>query len=75
LLYLIDINMRKSKYHNRFWVCVTTILSVVFAILFFTLIIDEYSFLLSALFTAIGVIFIWIVYFVRVLIFTVLFKE
>jgi len=67
--------MRKSKYHNRFWVCVTTILSVVFAILFFTLIVDAYSFLLSALFTAAGVIFIWIIYFVRVLIFTVLLKE
>lgn len=67
--------MKKGKYYNGFWVGVTTVLSVVFAALFFPMIIPKYSLALSILFTAAGVIFIWIVYFVRAVIFTGLFDK
>ena len=72
---LFNTNMKISKYHNRFQIGVTTVLSVIFAALFFALTIEAYGFLLSTLLTAVGVVFIWIIYFIRILIFTVLLKE
>lgn len=61
--------MKKSKYYNGFWLGLTVVLSVVFAILFFPVVSDRYSLPISILFTAVGIAFIWVIYFVRALIF------
>ena len=67
--------MKKGKYYNGFWIGVTIVLSVVFALLFFPLVNDNYSLPLAILLTAAGVIFIWIIYFSRAVIFRDLFNK
>ena len=59
-----------ASLYSRFWVNVTIVLSVVFAVLFFPEMNHRYGFLRSVLLTAAGVIFIWIIYIIRAYIFT-----
>ncbi|KPL03692.1 MAG: hypothetical protein AMJ73_05700 [candidate division Zixibacteria bacterium SM1_73] len=59
-----------AKLYNRFWVTVTIVLSVVFAILFFPIVHPKYGFPLSLLITLLGLLFIWANYFIRAYIFS-----
>ena len=59
-----------ASLYSRFWVNVTIVLSVVFAVLFFPEINSKYGFLKSVILTAAGAIFIWVIYFIRAYIFT-----
>ena len=59
-----------AKFYNRFWVTVTIVLSVVFAILLFPIVQRKYGFPLSLLVTFLGVVFIWVNYFIRAYIFS-----
>ena len=58
-----------AKLYNRFWVCVTVVLSIAFAVLFFPVVQREFGLPGSALLTLLGILVIWGVYFVRARIF------
>jgi predicted transporter len=59
-----------ARLHNRFWVAVTIVLCVVFAILFFPSVQQKYGFTLSLLMTLLGMLLIWANYFIRAYIFS-----
>jgi hypothetical protein len=58
-----------ARFYSPFWITVTSLLCVVFAILLYPAIVHRYGVLMSLLFTGLGVIFIWMVYFVRAWVF------
>jgi hypothetical protein len=58
-----------ARFYHPFWVTITCVLCLVFAVLFLPTILDKYGVLKSVIFTGAGVIFIWITYFVRAWVF------
>lgn len=64
-----------TRYHSRFWLYVTILLCVLFAVLFYPVVHGPYGVGLSLLFTAIGVAVIWGVYLIRAAVFSRLFQE
>ena len=54
-----------KKLYDPFWVSVTTVLSVIFIILLPISIIEKHGTVKTIFFTLIGVVFIWVTYFVR----------
>lgn len=58
------------KLYNPFWVGVTVILSLIFAVMLPVSIIETQGTALTILYTVIGLIVIWAVYFVRAYIFS-----
>ena len=59
-----------TRLYSRFWINVTLLLSVVFAVVFFPVFRERFGFAWSTLLTALGVMVIWAVYFIRAYIFT-----
>lgn len=64
-----------KKYIHRTWIMITAILSVVFTALFLPLASGEVGLLKAVTYNAIGLLVIWIVYFVRAYLFTILFSD
>ncbi len=64
-----------KHYFNKLWVIITVILNVVFVILFFPLSLKRVGTIKAIVFTLIGLLIIWIVYFVRAYIFSKYFGE
>lgn len=58
------------RFHSRFWVIVTFLLSLIFAVLFLPLVFERYALGEAILLTAAGIIVIWGVYFIRAYIFS-----
>ena len=58
-----------SKYFNKYWLTITIVLSVAFALLFFPVAADRAGYMKAAVYTLVGLIVIWIVYFIRAWIF------
>lgn len=63
-----------NRYFNRFWIWIPIILSAVFAILFFPLVRQQFSLIISILLTTAGMLVIWIIYLLRAVIFTSAFR-
>ncbi len=59
-----------ARLYNRFWVAVTTVLCVVFAVLFFPAVQRKYGFTVSLLMTLLGMLLIWANYLIRAYIFS-----
>jgi transcriptional regulator with XRE-family HTH domain len=55
---------------NRLWLWLTVLLSIIFVFLFYPIVDKNYSFLESAVYTGIGLIVIWGVFFIRARIFS-----
>jgi hypothetical protein len=56
--------------HPPLWIGFTLVLTIIFILLFSTAIVDEYGIIKTTFFTLLGVIVIWIVYFIRANIFS-----
>ncbi len=67
--------MGSSKHYGGFWIGLAVALSALFAVLFYPAARRTYNPGTSLVFTALGVIVIWIVYFIRVMIFSRLDKS
>ena len=63
------------KYFNKFWFTFTAILCTVFVVLFFPMTIEKVGIGKAIIYTIIGLVVIWIVYFVRAYIFTQIFSD
>ena len=63
------------KYFNTFWVIFTVILSVTFVVLFSFVLAEGLGIAKIVIYNLIGLIVIWIVYFIRAYIFTKYFSE
>jgi hypothetical protein len=59
-----------TRLYSRFWVNITLLLSVVFAVVFFPLVQERYGLPWSVFLTLSGVLVIWAAYFVRAYLFT-----
>ena len=64
-----------QRLYSRFWVSVTVLLCVIFAVLFYPETRDRYGVSQALLFTAAGIAVIWIVYLVRAYIFSRLYQN
>lgn len=60
---------------NPFWIIITVIISVVFGVLFYPAVVGEHGELKTILYTALGILVIWIVYFIRAYIFSNIFNN
>ena len=54
-----------QKFSNKFWLYLTIALSLIFMILFFPTASDEVGLLKGAIYTIVGILVIWIVFFIR----------
>jgi len=59
-----------ARLYSGFWVGVTTVLSIIFTVMFFPLVQEKYGCPKSIVLTMIGLLVIWASYFVRAYIFT-----
>jgi hypothetical protein len=64
-----------SKYVNKWWFAITILLNVVFAALFIPIATRNVGLWKAILYTLIGLIVIWIVYFIRAYIFGQIFSK
>lgn len=54
-----------KKLYDPFWIGVTVVLSIIFVILLPISIIEKHGVVKTIVFTLVGLIFIWVTYFVR----------
>jgi hypothetical protein len=54
-----------KKLHDPFWIGVTVVLSIIFVILLPISIIEKHGVVKTIVFTLVGLIFIWVTYFIR----------
>jgi hypothetical protein len=59
-----------ARFYNRFWIGMTVVLCGIFAVLLFPAIRPGHGTLNAALYTLLGILVIWAVYFVRVYVFS-----
>jgi uncharacterized membrane protein len=57
--------MIMKKWYDPFWVSVTVVLSIIFVILLPISIMEKHGTVKTIVFTLVGVVFIWVTYFVR----------